>query len=332
MTTSDVLPLVAVVVPVYDAGAFVAASLCSVAQQSHGRWFCVVVDDGSTDDSWAQITRATVGDPRFLALRQDNRGVSEARNAGLRELPAETRYVSFLDADDLLLPDALDRLVDALEDQPAAVGAYGLAELVDEHGRTDGACRHGARQRDRRALRGRRLVPVGAREPLTFNEAAVVSPVWPPAVALFRRSALDAVGGFDRGLVQLEDWDLYLRLLRLGDVLALDEQVAWYRTHGGQATGRVGENVYFSDQVRRRAWRSPANTAVHRTTVRRAWRQVHVRRSARVVQRLARAVARGDVRRALPLAVAALVMGVQTMAPGPPPASRRLVRWSGRTV
>ena len=317
--------MVAVVVPVYAVQEYVAAALESVRAQTYPRWECVVVDDGSPDDSAARAMAVVAGEPRMRLVRQANQGICGARNRGLAELSASVRFVCFLDSDDELCPTALAELVAALEADPRAVGAYGYAELIDEQGRVVGAGLHPARQRDRRRLAGRRLEPVGPAEPLTFAEAVVAGPIWPPAVALHRREVVEGVGSFDPDLVQMEDWDLYLRMLRSGPFLALDRQVATYRFHPGQVTRRRSDVWYWKDVVRERTWRSPLNTPEQRRTAARAWRQLHLRRTARVGQGLLRAVVRGDRPEAGRLGRGLLVLTRQALAAGPPAVTRREV-------
>src|SRR6266436_3460386 len=104
-------PKVTVVIAAYNAEKFIQETLESVAAQSLDKLELIVVDDGSTD-STPDILRA-FADRRLIVLRQDNRGVSAARNAGLAL--ARAPYIFFLDADDILLRDALLRMVTTLD-------------------------------------------------------------------------------------------------------------------------------------------------------------------------------------------------------------------------
>ena len=93
---------ISVIVPVYNAGSHLRHCLESIQRQTHAVLEIIVVDDGSTDDSSAIIESFTIHDPRFIVVRQDNAGVSSARNAGLTLATGD--YVSFIDADDWLEP------------------------------------------------------------------------------------------------------------------------------------------------------------------------------------------------------------------------------------
>lgn len=116
---------ITVVVPGHDVADFAADALASLAAQTREDWVAVLVDDGSTDATGAIFDAAAAADPRFRVVHHPARaGLGAARNAGL-DLVA-TPFVGFLDADDLLLPDALAHLVGTLErtGSDLVAGAY----------------------------------------------------------------------------------------------------------------------------------------------------------------------------------------------------------------
>ena len=119
-----------IIIPAYNAATWIGSCLGSVLAQTHGDWDAIVVDDGSTDGT-AELV-AGFADPRIHLIRQDNAGVSSARNRGLSALPA-TDSVLFLDADDWLAPDALARLIKPLETFPRAIAAAGPCGFMREH-------------------------------------------------------------------------------------------------------------------------------------------------------------------------------------------------------
>ena len=126
--------LVSVVVPAYNAGATIDATLDSVRAQSYRHLEILVVDDGSSDDTAARVERHAAADPRVRLLRQPNAGVAAARNLGLRA--ARGAYVAPIDADDLWHPHKVERQVRMLEHGPPALGmVYTWYAVIDAEGR-----------------------------------------------------------------------------------------------------------------------------------------------------------------------------------------------------
>lgn len=123
-------PAIAVVIPAYNAGRFINEAIESVRAQTTSQWECVIVDDGSTDETPSRL--AAYRDPRIRWVRQDNSGERAARARGF-SLTSASKIV-FLDADDRLYPDALARWVSFLDKHVAAGVAYGERTLIDEGG------------------------------------------------------------------------------------------------------------------------------------------------------------------------------------------------------
>lgn len=115
-------PLVSVIVPAYNAEKFIAESIQSVIDQTYNNWELVIVNDGSTDNTLSVVKRFT--DPRVLVMSQKNSGVSAARNRGLEKCKGS--YITFLDADDTLPPESIEKRVAYLEANPNV-------DLVDGH-------------------------------------------------------------------------------------------------------------------------------------------------------------------------------------------------------
>jgi peptidoglycan/xylan/chitin deacetylase (PgdA/CDA1 family)/SAM-dependent methyltransferase len=197
---------VSVVIPARDAEATLRETLASLQAQTFADWEAVLVDDGSTDGT-ARLARTLADDdPRIRVLTGTGSGVGAARNLGLAE--ARHDRVLFLDADDLLRPAALELLGSELDRDADLAGAYcGWARLAPD-GRTVGE------------LDGHRTDEL-------FRDLAYQC-LFPIHACLVRTELVRGVGGFDPGLVTCEDWDLWLRLARLGrpfavvpDILAL---------------------------------------------------------------------------------------------------------------
>ncbi len=126
------VPAVSIVIPAYNAAAYIEEALASVSAQTLRSFEALVIDDASTDDTSLLVERAAVRDPRIRLLRQPaNAGPSAARNRGIDE--ARGRWIALLDADDAYATDRLQRLTMAAEREGADVCADNLL-LVTEGG------------------------------------------------------------------------------------------------------------------------------------------------------------------------------------------------------
>lgn len=121
-------PLVSVIIPVYNGESYLAEAIHSVCEQTCSRLEIIVVNDGSTDTS-GEIADG-FGDPRVRCLHQENRGLSAARNRGIRS--AQGRYFAFLDADDTWVRDKLALQIKALEENPGLDMVFGQVDQFFE--------------------------------------------------------------------------------------------------------------------------------------------------------------------------------------------------------
>lgn len=115
------LPCVSVIVPVYNVAPYLREALDSVVGQSYRNLEIIIVDDGSTDGS-SEICDEYLSDPRVQVIHQENRGLSNARNAGLDLFSGV--YIAFLDSDDAFHPKFVQSMVDEIGDADAAVCRY----------------------------------------------------------------------------------------------------------------------------------------------------------------------------------------------------------------
>jgi glycosyltransferase involved in cell wall biosynthesis len=209
-------PLVSVVIPCYGQAAYLEGAIESVLAQTYAQVEIVVVDDGSPDNAARLAGRF----PWVRCVRQANSGLAAARNAGIRE--SEGELLVFLDADDRLLPRALEVGVEELRAHPEAAFAFGRYRRVAEDGRRLEDDEQPRPDADPYSLF------------LRYNYAGV------PAAGIFRRSALEDVGNFDETVPGAEDYDLGLRLSRQFSVRPHDEDVVEYRVHGGGMSRNAG--------------------------------------------------------------------------------------------
>ncbi len=192
-------PLVSVLLPVWNAATTLAACLRSVQRQTEPRWQCVIVDDGSDDDSLAYARWFATQDPRFEVIATAHQGLVPALHTGLAH--CRGRFIARMDADDLMHRQRLAMQVRALEECPnlAAVGCH--VRLFPRQG----------------LLEGRRIYERWLNSIDTScrvrQEAFVECPIAHPTL-MIRRQVLRALGYRDCGWP--EDYDLLLRLLTQG--------------------------------------------------------------------------------------------------------------------
>lgn len=113
---------VSIIVPVYNAEDYLSRCLDSILEQSLTSYEVLLVDDGSTDSSPLICDRYSATDPRFRTIHKSNGGVSSARNAGISLAKGE--YLMFVDADDVLLPDALEMMFEGISGEDIIIGGY----------------------------------------------------------------------------------------------------------------------------------------------------------------------------------------------------------------
>lgn len=119
-------PEITIIIPAYNASAYLAESISSVIQQTFTSWELIIVNDGSTDNT-VEIVKRFLSDNRIKLISQQNKGVSAARNAGIRA--AAGKYIGFLDADDYLLENDLQRKLEVLSKNPLIDFVY--SDVID---------------------------------------------------------------------------------------------------------------------------------------------------------------------------------------------------------
>jgi glycosyltransferase involved in cell wall biosynthesis len=190
------------VIPAYNAAGWVARAVDSALAQTHSQCEILVVDDGSTDDTPALL--AGYGNA-IRVLRQDNGGLSSARNTGIRAARGE--FVAFLDADDYWLPDKLSR-------QVALLQANDTLGFCSTHTQVETTVGDVSDEWRCPRLEGPLL-------PLLFSHNAAVS--GSGSSVMVRRRLFDRVGMFDTGLRSLEDIDMWMRLAAVSSYACIDE-------------------------------------------------------------------------------------------------------------
>jgi glycosyltransferase involved in cell wall biosynthesis len=207
--------LVSVVIPVLNRERFLREAIQSVLDQTYRPFEVIVVDDGSTDDS-VTIARSF---PAVCVIEQPHAGPSVARNRGIAASKGE--FLAFLDADDLMPPDKLERQIGYLNEHPVVGCVLGRQQLLLEPGvewpKWCGISPELAQRRPDIAQLG---------------EAPIMSMV-------VRASIFEQAGGFDPSYLHGADADWLLRARRYAPVATLDSKVLYRRVHNGNLSNDV---------------------------------------------------------------------------------------------
>jgi len=226
-------PLVSFLVPVFNGEPFLAECLDSILAQDFGDYELLLSDDGSTDGSAAVIERYARRDGRIRWWRNPrNLGIGGNFNACLKS--AQGRYIKYVLQDDKLIdPSVVRRMVAVLESDPSVTLVVSAAQLIDAQSRP-------IKVRDNF---GRSGVWAGKQIIVRCLERDA-NLIGEPSLALFRRS--QAARGFDEGLKQLLDLEMWFHLLEEGRLAYLDQPLCAFRQHPAQQTEanrRSGDSV-----------------------------------------------------------------------------------------
>lgn len=213
------MPRVSIIVAAYNAARYLSAAINSVLTQTYADWEIIVIDDGSTDGTSSVVRSYS---PKLGAqlryVYQANRGVSAARNRGIREARGE--FVAILDADDVWLPARLARGVAVMDSSPRVGLVHSRIARINSDGTIFDYLVFPARYQSG-------MIAVD----LYTRRANILS-----ATVLLRKRCLNDVGNFDETMHTCEDRDLWFRLAEHYEVAYIDEILAHYRVNTGGAT------------------------------------------------------------------------------------------------
>ena len=216
---------VSIIVPCFNQSAFIAEALDSVSSQTYRDWECIVVDDGSTDDSADIIQRRVHHDTRFIYVRKANGGVSSARNLGFARATGD--YFLPLDADDRLHPAFLHKVMACFSEHPQTDLVHCKARLF------------GAKNKVW-------WLPSYSYEKLLWQNMLINSSV-------FRREGFARSAGYAEEMVHgFEDWEFYIRLLNPGSQVRLvSSALFFYRVKGTSRSTLHMESGKAEESMRR---------------------------------------------------------------------------------
>jgi len=204
-------PVISVIIPAYNYGRYLSEAIESVLAQTFTDFEVLVVDDGSIDGT-AEIVKPHLRDQRVRYIYQENRGLSAARNTGIRQARGE--YIALLDADDVWLPLKLERQLLLFEKAGDVVLVYCMVDLIDENGD---------------------ILPNISwphKKDATYKDLMYFPwVVGSGSSVLIRKSVFDATGLFDESLAAAEDSNMWIRILRYHKSAYVDDVLVKIRKH-----------------------------------------------------------------------------------------------------
>jgi glycosyltransferase involved in cell wall biosynthesis len=237
------MSLVSIIIPCYNYGWLLSETLDSVLAQTHQQWECIIIDDGSVDNTRAVAENYGRRDARFRYVYQTNAGMSAARNRGLSM--AQGDYIQFLDADDLLAAPKLATQVQVLVAHPEFDLVYGSVRYFRHEAPTILSRSFDMQDAEGHiVLHGQGAAIV---TPLVKHNRMVIN------APLLRAGLVRRVGPFLAGLRSMEDWEFWLRCALSGAYFHYDDRPetwAFVRVHPTSTSQNRPRMQLFEEQVR----------------------------------------------------------------------------------
>lgn len=229
-------PLVSVIIPCYNQGNFLLDAVNSVLDQTYTNWECIIVNDGSSDNTEDIAKSFTAKDPRIHYFFQANKGLPATRNVGIKM--AKGQFIQLLDSDDIIRPNKLELQLKTFDESKNADIVY--SEFLCFDNESPGKLY---------SFTNRYIISDNAIDDFIFK--------WPkelilsPHSFLFRKACFDNWGLFDESLRNGEDWDLYVRFSIHNAKFVFQEGVlALYRRHPDSICSDKNSEVLFSYKVK----------------------------------------------------------------------------------
>lgn len=229
-STMTAPPLISVVMPVYNAQAFLAEAVTSILNQSCSNFELLAVDDGSTDTSASILAQFAAQDPRVKVHRHtQNQGLIAALNTGCNQ--AQAPYIAIMHSDDRSLPQRFERQLQVLESDPAIALVGSWIAFIDDHNVVTGTMQYPT-------------APGFLKWILPFY-----CPLAHPAV-MMRRSVAAAAGFYREGQLVVEDYDLWSRISHVAQLTNVPEVLLQYRVWGESWSARnLGVQQQNADRI-----------------------------------------------------------------------------------
>jgi glycosyltransferase involved in cell wall biosynthesis len=200
-------PLISVIIPIYNGEVTIGETIQSVLNQTYSNFELLIINDGSTDNTLEVIS--SFQDSRIQVFSYQNAGQGASRNRGLNQ--AQGEYVSFIDADDLWVPEKLADQLTALQQYSEAAVAYSWTDYIDESGEFISHAPQRLYQGD------------------VYTRLLLSDFIGSGSNPLIRKSAILELNGFDQSLPPAEDWDMWLRLAAIYPFTVVPKPQILYR-------------------------------------------------------------------------------------------------------
>jgi len=227
------MPLISIILPLYNGGEFIEKTLLSIGQQSFNNAELIIIDDGSTDNS-IEIIKNVSSNSSSLILKnlkiisQKNSGVASARNHGINM--AEGEWLSFIDQDDIWFPGKLEKQIEIVEKTNASFCYTAFSrfyadgrEVTKKNGSSD-------RKESLRLLASGKLFI-------------------PPSVALVKKETAEIEGGFNSDFIPSDEWDFFLKILEKYNPVYCPEILVKFRSHP-TSTAKKQKRKIFEAQLK----------------------------------------------------------------------------------
>jgi glycosyltransferase involved in cell wall biosynthesis len=216
VTNNNQVPIVSVIVPCHNYGQFIHEALQSVSAQTFSQWECIVVDNDSTDNTSEIVAQIQKNDKRFKYMFQKNKGVSSARNTGIKQ--SSGKYILPLDADDKIGKTYLEKAIGILEENKKIKIVYCKAEYFGD------------------------ITAAWNLPEYDIHNMLIESHIF--CSGLYKRTDYELTGGYSEEMeVGFEDWDFWLTLLSAGgEVYQIPEVLFYYRIRSSSRNNLIAAN------------------------------------------------------------------------------------------
>jgi glycosyltransferase involved in cell wall biosynthesis len=235
------VPKISVVIPAYNCAKTIKQTRDSVLSQTYTDLELIVINDGSTDATLNIVSQ--IKDSRIKLFSYPNAGGNVSRNRGINHAVGE--FISFLDADDIWTPDKLATQLQTLQENPTTKVAYSWTDYIDENGKFVSSGTH-------ISLNGN-----------LYEQLLVKNFLENGSNPLICKDALLAVGGFDESLVAGQDWDMWLRLAREFNFVAVPKVQILYRISANSLSSNLARQEKACLQVLNKAYSTSPESLQH---------------------------------------------------------------------